>query len=197
MRLIGRLIRMSGGSLTVAAVVLGLGVPTAARGAGPASEGSANLLGRRVAFLAVTEARNPVRNHENGANCNYYSGALRSGAACGNGWRRAAWCADFARWTWSRAGATTGGLTAWAISFRTYGIRHRTWHAGASLAGVRPGDVIGYRFGGSTSDDHVGVVLAVRPASVTTVDGNVRNRITIRTVRRNTQGVSGYTRPAA
>jgi hypothetical protein len=197
MRLSGRSARMSVCALLVATAVLIPGGQPAARGAGPRQDSGAALIGRRAAFLAVTEARDPRHNREKGANCNYYSGALRFGAACGNGWRRAAWCADFARWTWARAGAATGGLTAWAISFRTYGVRHRTWHAGASLAGVRPGDVVGYRFGGGTGDDHVGVVIAVRPASVTTAEGNVANRITIRTVARNSRGVSGYTRPAA
>jgi hypothetical protein len=176
---------------------LGLGLPPAAFGAGniPPSAASASLLGHRIAVVAVAEARNKSRNHEYGDNCNYYSGALQVSPRCGNGWRRAAWCADFARWTWRRAGANAGGLSAWAISFYAYGVRHRTWRGGAALAGAQPGDVIGYRFGGTASDDHVGVIIAVRPTLVVTVDGNSDDRTRFRTVPRHSRGVSGYARP--
>jgi hypothetical protein len=169
--------------------------PAVAESRPPAS--GAGLLGHRISVIAVAEARNPRHNQERGANCNYYSAALQVSPRCANGWRRAAWCADFARWTWRRAGANAAGLSAWAISFHTYGVRHRTWRAGAALTGAQPGDVIGYRFGGTTSDDHVGVIIAVRPTLVVTVDGNVDNRTKFRTVLRNTRGVSGYTRPVS
>lgn len=167
--------------------------PVASGHALAATTAAVTPLGRRIANTAATEARNPARNHERGSNCNFYSGYLRAGPACGAGWRRVPWCADFARWTWAHAGADTTGLTAWAISFRSYGLRHHTWHPGPALTGVQVGDVIGYRFGGTPANDHVGIVIAVQPLSVTTVDGNVSNRITTRTIPRNTATISGFT----
>ncbi|GAA2712049.1 CHAP domain-containing protein [Actinoplanes palleronii] len=152
-------------------------------------------VGARIASIARGEAANAARNHETGTNCNYYSGALSAGSKCAGGWRSEAWCADFARWVWGQAGANTAGLTAGAISFQGYGTKRGTWHAGASLTGVQAGDVLGWRFGGGTADDHVGVVVAVGADSVTTVDGNYQNRITTRTIRRGTAGVAGYTHP--
>ncbi|WP_436525363.1 CHAP domain-containing protein [Actinoplanes sp. HUAS TT8] len=164
---------------------------------GAQSGGSGSGLGDRIATLARGEAANSARNHETGTNCNYYSGSLGTGAKCANGWRAEAWCADFARWVWGRAGANTAGLTPGAVSFQSYGTRRGTWHAGSSLTGVQPGDVIGWNFGGSTSNDHVGVVVAVDASSVTTVDGNYANKISTRVVRRGTTGISGYAHPAS
>jgi hypothetical protein len=165
-------------------------------GGGSSSGGSGGSgTGGRIASIARGEAADASRNHENGANCNYYSGALSAGSKCAGGWRSEAWCADFARWVWGRAGVNTSGLTAGAISFQAYGTKRGTWHAGSSLAGVQAGDVLGWHFGGGSGDDHVGVVVAVGADSVTTVDGNYGNRITTRTIRRGTAGVSGYAHP--
>jgi hypothetical protein len=52
----------------------------------------------RIAAIATNEAGNPNHNHETGTNCNFYSGALGTGPACGNNWRAEEWCADFAHW---------------------------------------------------------------------------------------------------
>ncbi|MEV4276004.1 CHAP domain-containing protein [Actinoplanes xinjiangensis] len=178
------------------AVVYGAGhVARWASGVPGGGNGGGNGIGDRIASIARGEAANAARNKENGANCNYYSGALNAGSRCAGGWRSEAWCADFARWVWRQAGANTTGLTAGAISFQSYGTRRGTWHGGSSLAGARAGDVIGWNFGGSTSNDHVGVIVAVGTDTVTTVDGNYNNRITTRTIRRGTAGVSGYSRP--
>jgi len=160
------------------------------------ASGGRSSLGDRIASIARGEAANPARNRERGNNCNFYSGDLGAGTACGGRWAAEAWCADFARWVWRQAGANTGGLTAGAISFQRYGTAHGTWHAGSALDGVQPGDVIGHNFGGATSNDHVGVVVAVSPTTVTTVDGNYANAVTTRTLKRGTTSVSGYTRPA-
>ncbi|MFI5933376.1 CHAP domain-containing protein [Actinoplanes sp. NPDC051494] len=175
------------------AVVYGAG--HVARWASGVRNGGGGGAGDRIASIARGEAANPGRNRENGANCNYYSGALNVGSRCAGGWRSEAWCADFARWVWGQAGVNTAGLTAGAISFQTYGTSHGTWHSGSALAGVQAGDVIGWNFGGSTANDHVGVVVAVGGDTVTTVDGNYNDRITTRTIRRGTAGVSGYTHP--
>jgi hypothetical protein len=153
---------------------------------------SAGALGDRIAMIASNEANNPQRNREAGTNCNFYSGQLGQGTPCANGWRAQAWCADFARWVWGQAGARTSGLDAGAVSFRSYG----TWTAGSALNGVRPGDVIGYRFHTGTSrNDHVGIVVAVAANSVTTVEGNLSDGVRRTTIARGWSDISGYARP--
>jgi len=157
------------------------------------SGGSGGALGDRIAAIAQAEAANSQRNHEGATpNCNFYSGALGQGAPCGNGWRAQAWCADFARWVWGQAGARTNGLTAGAVSFKSYG----TWTGGSALNGVRPGDAIGYRFHtGTTSNDHVGIVVSVSNDTVSTVEGNYSNGVRHRTLTRGNTDISGYARP--
>jgi hypothetical protein len=156
--------------------------------------GGSSPLGDRIAAIATGEANNAQRNREAGADCNYYSGAMGQGTSCANGWRAQPWCADFARWVWGQAGARTGGLTAGAVSFRGYG----TWTQGSALTGVRPGDVIGYRFDtGTARNDHVGIVVAVAAGSVTTVEGNYSNGVRRVNVARGWSDVTGYARPQA
>jgi hypothetical protein len=150
-------------------------------------------LGGRIAAIGNAEYQNPAHNHEiGGSNCNYYSYALRSGgSACSNGWRSEEWCADFARWAWGQAGANTAGLTPGAISFTN---SRGGWHAG-NLSGIQVGDVIGWHFGGSTSDDHVSVVVGInQDGSINILDGNWSNAIGARTIAANT-AVSGYAIP--
>ena len=154
-------------------------------------------LADRIVTVANNEAGNTSHNHETGTNCNFYSGALGVGSPCANGWRAQDWCADFLRWVWGNGGANTGGLNSLAISAQTYGNNHGTWHAGSALSGVQPGDAIGYKYGGSTSDDHVGIVVAVGTSSVTTIEGNYSNAVTRRTVNRNSSDISGYAHPVS
>ena len=151
-------------------------------------------LGGRIAAIGNAEYRNSTHNHEipTGSNCNYYSYDLGGGSACSNGWRSEEWCADFARWVWGRAGANTAGLNALAISFKS---SRGGWHGG-DLSGVRVGDVIGWHFGGSTSDDHVSLVVGInQDGSLNILDGNSSNdNIGARTIAANTT-VSGYAIP--
>jgi CHAP domain len=168
-------------------------------GNGDPGSNSISNLRIRIAGIANSEYQNPAHRSENPAdsNCNYYTTALNAGSTgCANGWRSEEWCADFARWVWGQAGAVTDKLSPGAISFETYGSAHGTWHAGASLSGIQVGDVIGWNFGGSTSDDHVSVVVAVNSSGiVNTLDGNWSNAISSRTISPNTSGISGYTSP--
>ena len=160
---------------------------------GPASE-----LGARIATLARAEAANPQHNRESGGdNCNYYTTALRLTGerryTCSNGWKHEAWCADFAKWVWMHAGASTAGATPAADSFRTsYGQRHGTWHTG----NPQPGDAIVFSFG------HVGLVTKVTASEVSYVSGNTTNRATGRTdavlektVSRSWGPIMGYATP--
>ena len=154
------------------------------------SPGPGASLGDHIAAIADAEHQNSAHNHEiGGSNCNYYSYSLGGGSLCSNGWRAEEWCADFARWVWGQAGANTAGLTAGAISFEW---SRGGWHSG-NLSGIQAGDVIGWNFGGSTSDDHVSLVVGINPdGSVDTLDGNWNNAITARTIPASGK-VSGYT----
>jgi hypothetical protein len=167
------------------------------RGNGDPGPTSGSDLRSRIVDVAQREANDPSHNREiGGANCNYYTTALNVGSPCSNGWRSRAWCADFARWVWAQVGANTGGLSGLAISFKSYGTNHGTWHPG-NLAGVQPGDVVGYNFGtSSTADDHVGIVVSVNPnGTVNTIEGNYSDRVKAGTAPRSDKTVSGYTSP--
>jgi hypothetical protein len=158
------------------------------------SQTGSGALGDRIATIARTEANNPQRNREAGPNCNFYSGQLGQGAPCANGWRAQPWCADFARWVWAQAGARAAGLSAGAVSFRSYG----TWVTGSHLNGVRPGDAIGYRFHtGTYENDHVGIVVSVTATTITTIEGNYSNSVRQLTITRGWSDISGYARPQA
>nr|WP_221377935.1 CHAP domain-containing protein [Actinoplanes polyasparticus] len=160
--------------------------------ADPGSPSGGSDLRATIVAKARAEAGNPARNREiGGPNCNYYTPADR-GTACSNGWRAQAWCADFARWIWSQSGARTNGLNSLANSIQNTG----TWRSGKDLNGVQPGDLVGWKFGGSTSDDHVGVVVTVNGNSITTIDGNYGNAVKTHPFTRGTSDISGYATPA-
>ncbi len=162
----------------------------------------------KIVAVANAQLNDSSHNRENpmGTDCNFYSTALGSGTAksqCANGWRAAAWCADFARWTWKQSGARQDGLTAGAVSFKNYRFAG-SWHAGSALTGIRPGDVIGYDLtDSSSSNDHVNVVVSVGgDGTITAVGGNQSNAVTRWTFKRgaaSTSGktISGYASPVA
>lgn len=135
------------------------------------------------------------RSIESGNNCNYYSSAL--GAKCQQ------WCADFARWTWGKAGVDTSGLTAGAASFAGYGRKHGSWRPGSNLKGVKPGDVIVYGLNRKgTWASHVSIVRKVdkKTGKITVVSGNSgrsTDRVSSDDLARGRSGVSGYVRPQA
>jgi uncharacterized protein YijF (DUF1287 family) len=95
------------------------------------------------------------------------------------------------------SGANTNGLTADAISFKTYGTMHGIWHPGAALTNVAPGDVVGYNFDTtSKADDHVGIIVSINTdGTMTTIEGNLSNGVNQRTLRRSDSTVSGYVSP--
>src|SRR4051812_43798199 len=91
--------------------------------------------GASIVAVAQGELANSSRNHEVGDNCNFYSGYWSSGSNdCGTaGFRRNAWCADFARYVWKTAGVSTlTGLDPWAYSFARYGSAQGTLHVAGS-----------------------------------------------------------------
>lgn len=149
-----------------------------------------------IVSLAQQEAANTAHNREHGGyNCNYYTTALGlagTGAHCSNNWKTEAWCADFAKWVWIQAGVDTTYATPAALSFRTYGQKHGTWHTGSP----QPGDAIVFGYG------HVGLVVSSTSSTVTYVSGNTYNpadgaddAVLQKTVSRSYDQILGYSTP--
>jgi hypothetical protein len=165
----------------------------------------------KIVSTANAQVTDTSRNVEKpkATDCNFYTTALGAGLASGGKctdptWRREAWCADFARWTWGQAGAATSGLGAGAISFKTYGTNRGTWHGGSALSGIQSGDVIGYNFNTSDPlDDHVNIVVSVSSTgTITAIGGNQSDGVTKWTFQRGAttvsgKSVSGYTSPVS
>ncbi|MGW1642688.1 CHAP domain-containing protein [Streptomyces lavendulae] len=81
-----------------------------------------------------------------------------------------AWCAEFTRWVWNKAGANTSGISAAAVSIYQYGKNKGTLHGSPQV-----GDAVLYDKDGSLNDgdaDHVNIVVAVDGDNIQTVGGN-------------------------
>ena len=101
---------------------------------------------------------------------NSLGGSAFYSSCTGNGGSPEYWCADFVKWVWANSGFATGGLTAGAISFKSYGITHNTLHAAGYVP--LPGDAIVYNISGSTAQ-HVGIVASIQPdGTINTVNGD-------------------------
>jgi hypothetical protein len=159
-------------------VVVGLAVSAVLAPVGGAAV-AASPVHDAARLIAYQQLLDTSRNAEvpAGSNCNFYAGYWGTGAGCANGWRAEAWCADFAKYVWRMAGANVSGLDASTESFRTYGIRHATWHP--TLAGIRPGAVAVFDDDNDPrSTYHVGVIVEVGASGVQIISGNVGDRIT-------------------
>ncbi|MFE0704811.1 CHAP domain-containing protein [Streptomyces sp. NPDC058872] len=89
-----------------------------------------------------------------------------------------AWCAEFTRWVWNRAGADTSGISAAAVSLYDYGKRKGTLHSTPQV-----GDAVVYDKDGSLNDgnaDHVNIVVAVDGDNIQTVGGNESGAVRFR-----------------
>ncbi|WP_405869914.1 RICIN domain-containing protein [Streptomyces zaomyceticus] len=159
-------------------------------------------VGQRIAKIAQQQLDDDSRNHaERSGNtppCNYYTGQIQSrNEACGNGWKRGEWCADFVHWVWGQAGGIQGldKINGLAESLKTYGTAHGTWHeAGAGYA-PQPGDAVVYQdSNGNGVADHVGLVVSVASGALITIEGNFGDRITRRV---NPTRIQGFTTPVA
>lgn len=139
-------------------------------------------LGSKIAQIARGELTNTWRNVERGGfDCNYYTGFWGTGSnSCGgNGNRSEAWCSDFAKYVWYKAGANVGGLNAWAPNFRDiYGKRHGTNHR----YNPKVGDAVTYDWTRNGKRDglidHVEIVIAVSGNTFTAIGGNSGQRHT-------------------
>lgn len=147
---------------------------------------------KKIVDIAQKELNNPKRNHESGGdNCNAYS----PGGKC------QAWCADFTKWVWAKAGMKTEGATSMANSFRSYGVKYGTWKNGAGVKNVKPGDAVTYRLNdGTTGNDHVGIVTKVdkKTGRITVISGNSgagANKVSKITIDPKKSQVTGYASP--
>ncbi|GAA4203317.1 hypothetical protein [Actinocatenispora rupis] len=154
-------------------------------------------LAARILTIAQQQMGDDSRNHEiGGYNCNYYTTALGepgTGDSCSNGWHTEEWCADFTKWVWGQAGADTSGSDPSAISFRTYGQDHGTWHT----SGPKKADAIVF-------ENHVGIVVSATSSDVTYISGNTTNpstgnidAIAQKTISLSGTGILGYSSPVA
>ncbi|MEU6716804.1 VCBS repeat-containing protein [Nonomuraea sp. NPDC046802] len=159
----------------------------------------ASTVRERMVDIAEREKNDGSRNAERGGdNCNFYSGQMGSGDPCGiPGWRSTAWCAHFVKYVWREAGGVEAVETIGdrVINFVEYGQRHGTWHPIGSGYSPRPGDAAIYPDEPDDPDPfppHMGMVLSNSGGVVTTVEGNVSDRIALRTNPR----LMGYVSPA-
>jgi peptidoglycan hydrolase-like protein with peptidoglycan-binding domain len=160
-------------------------------------------VGKAIASVAAAQMNDSSRNHEiGGYNCNFYTTALGlsgTGAYCSNGWKSEEWCADFAKWVWTQAGVTVGGLTPAAASFYSYGRTHGTWH----VSTPRVGDAVVFNLSSDGSyASHVGLVVGLGSGTFSMISGNTYNpsdgqddAVKEVTLNDSGGGISGFTDP--
>ncbi|WP_249999015.1 CHAP domain-containing protein [Actinoplanes sp. M2I2] len=113
------------------------------------------------------------------------------------------WCAEFARWVWDRAGvADTGGLDAWAQSFKSYGTSRGLYHSRSSGYTPQPGDAVVFDWERSSGDDHpidhVAIVTSTGGGRVYTIGGNqgggghLNSKVTRSSYQRSDVDIDGY-----
>ncbi|MEV4722044.1 CHAP domain-containing protein, partial [Micromonospora noduli] len=163
-----------------------------------------------IVSVARSELANSSRNVEipMGSGCNFYSGYWVSGYnECGRaGFRKNAWCADFARYVWKVGGVTDlKGLSPWAYSFWRYGLSRGTWHAANSGYTPQPGDAVVFDWNPPFNPkvyediDHVGIVESYSGGKLTTIEGNTSDAThrRDRTSSLRNGEVVGFTSPIA
>jgi hypothetical protein len=149
-------------------------------GAGPVGTAHSITSANAIVKLANQQAANGYA--EWNVNCNYYSTYF--GRPCEE------WCADFLQFVWKIAGvAYIGDITPAAASLVSYGTKHSSWHPGASLSGIKPGDAIVYGYETPADDNHVAIYVGGGQA----VSGNSSDMV--RTHSATYRTPSGYTEP--
>jgi PKD repeat protein len=157
--------------------------------AGPS--GTAASLGQRIASIALSQvgvSDTPAVTSFAGVDCDPYStlvaGFSANSDGCGydQGFRveneNEAWCSDFAKWVWQRAGVTAGvnTLNAGSVSFYDWGLDQGetmpvdggTPAAGDAIVFFPPGPITPDSYA-----DHVGIVTAVNAdGSIDMVNGD-------------------------
>jgi hypothetical protein len=127
------------------------------------------LAGDAAGIVAIAARLLRLDIHETRTNAGRWIGTFTDGNA-------EAWCADFVSYVLRLAGRPlTGGLSGgWRIAAAAgvrdwFAARHR--YVPRALASPEPGDVVYFRHG------HVGIVVAVHGAVLTTIEGNASDAV--------------------
>ncbi|MGN9783877.1 FG-GAP-like repeat-containing protein [Nonomuraea sp. ZG12] len=126
------------------------------------------------------------------------------GTECNPGYHNScgiAWCAEFARWVWGKAGVSdVRGLDSWAQSFKTYGKERGLYHARSSGYRPQPGDAIVFDWDHDSDDDHpidhVAIVTSANSTHVATIGGNQGDKVSRASYSLTNGDIDGYVAPA-
>jgi len=132
---------------------------------------------------AARIAHGQLGYHEHGTNCTKYQ------KAC------AEWCDAFASWVFKKAGLSgkTGGFHAYVPDHVSWFKRHHQWGKGGSKkTGPVTGAAIFYDLNGHSGADHVGIVYDYNSTYVWAVDGNYRDAVRLRKIKRTSSAIYGY-----
>jgi peptidoglycan DL-endopeptidase CwlO len=160
-------------ALTGAAVAVALAGSPAAAAPTHSAPGSAGgtVAATAAAAPAVSRAtvlrvaRSQLGYREHGNNCTRYGPCEE-------------WCSLFATWVWRHAGVSIPSYAFTGDVFR-WGQRHHLAYGRAALRQARPGDVLLFGTGPSTTrtSTHIGIVERVSGGRVTLIEGNSSNRV--------------------
>ncbi len=160
-----RLLRRISGAAAVILMLALVSLAPATTASAAAGGNAASLAAANIGKTAGTCANHPTTNSLGGSQfIHSCSGGYSGGPEY--------WCADFAEWVWQNSGFYTGGLTAAASSFYTYGQNNGTLHTSTSYS-PQPGDAVEF---GSIYDSeihHVAIVSSVNSdGSITIANGD-------------------------
>ena len=119
-------------------------------------------------IVAIAKSQVGYGTYPSSSYCNKFSAYWNAGPQdCPNGERAEQWCADFAAWTWQRAGVRfiygydPGQINGAAVSFYRWGVANGKWHPATSGYVAAPGDVAvyGLSLGPDPSAVHVAIVI--------------------------------------
>lgn len=167
-----RLVSIVGAGAVAAGLAAGYhGVRGQSRSFRLPSEASLAPLSVRRRIAVIAESQVGYRTDPADSYCNKFSGFWSAGDACSNGDTAEEWCADFAAWTWRKAGVQfTYGygpseINGAAASFYTWGVANGRWHPAAPTYEAAPGDiaVYGLSLGTEPHAAHVAVVIRDMP----------------------------------
>lgn len=107
--------------------------------------------------------------------------------------RREPWCADFVRYCFETSGTKLPGVRAMQPSVAY--LEAELERAGARVTAPEAGAIVTFRWrqgSDAGSGRHVGIVEAVSPTQVTTIEGNSGDAVARRTYRRDHPALAGF-----
>jgi hypothetical protein len=139
----------------------------------------------RQRIAAIAKSQVGYTTDPSDSYCNKFSGFWGAGDSCSNGDTAEEWCADFAAWTWRKAGVrftygyNAGEINGAAASFYEWAVANGRWHPATPAYEAAPGDiaVYGLSLGAEPHAAHVAVVVRDVPGlqgpDVINGDGNL------------------------